>query len=280
MKNFAGIFLKSIVSYDVCREYVETFYTDPVFSDFRFANLDQIQHNLQGAIAKGNGYGVFRADKLIGIFGLLVIPEEKYIEMTVGLSEKAEAYEAVFQFLEEKFGGYQMDFVFNPQNYLLKDILTEKGAEFDTEQQKMVLQNRVPDIDTDGVVPFAQQYREEYIAIHNTDMYWTAEKVINAPDRFRTFLALHQDQVVGYIDVTHCFDENEPYDLIVLPEYRRRGYGRKLLAAALKANRPNAMMLLTEVDNDAAIHLYCSMGFVKAENENCLTAHWTESSTK
>ena len=114
-----------------------------------------------------------------------------------------------------------------------------------------------------------------YCAIHNKDMYWTGEKVMQAQDRFRTFLAIHDGKVVGYMDVTYIFQENEPFDLFVLEEYRRRGYGRKLLAKALEMNQPNGMMLLVDVDNDPAIRLYESMGFVKVQGQNNLTAHWT-----
>ena len=75
--------------------------------------------------------------------------------------------------------------------------------------------------------------------------------------------------------MTHCFAENEPYDLLVLEEYRGMGYGRKLLAKALERNQPNGMMLLVDADNDPAIHLYESVGFAKVQGQNNLTAHWT-----
>lgn len=74
--------------------------------------------------------------------------------------------------------------------------------------------------------------------------------------------------------MTHCFEENEPYDVYVLPEYRRRGYGRKLLAKALECNQPKGMMLLVETDNTAAIRLYESMNFKTVPGQNSLTAHW------
>ena len=53
----------------------------------------------------------------------------------------------------------------------------------------------------------------EYCVIHGKDMYWTGEKIAAAPEKFRTFLAINQGRVVGYLDVTHCFEENEPYDI-------------------------------------------------------------------
>ena len=50
------------------------------------------------------------------------------------------------------------------------------------------------------------------------------------------------------------------------------GLGRALLARAVALNRPNAMSLLVDVDNIAAIALYESLGFVKADDENNITA--------
>ena len=105
-------------------------------------------------------------------------------------------------------------------------------------------------------------------------MYWTGEKVIKASDRFKTFVVIEDGIVTGYIDVTHCFAENEPYDILVKKEYRRKGYGRQLLAKALKENEPKDMMLLVDFDNEPAINLYESLGFIKKESGNLLTAYW------
>ena len=80
--------------------------------------------------------------------------------------------------------------------------------------------------------------------------------------------------VVGYLDVTHCYEENEPYSLQVLAAHRRRGWGRKLLAKALELNRPKGMMVLVDVGDAPAIRLCESAGFVKVEGQNSLTATW------
>ena len=141
----------------------------------------------------------------------------------------------------------------------------------------MVLGTPVLGIDAIGIEPLSERYMAQYCAIHNTDMYWTGERVAQAQERFRTFLAIHDGKVVGYLDVTYIFKENEPFDLFVLTEYRRRGYGRKLLAKALEQNEPNGMMLLVDADNVPAIRLYESMGFAKVQGQNNLTAHWNVS---
>lgn len=269
--------IQKIRSYDDCRDFVSTFRDDPDFSDPMLTNEEQLRNNLIKSIEKPETHSVlavFRDAQMVGLFSFLVLREEKYIEMLVGLSRDAEAYGKIFQHLEQNYPSYDADFVFNPGNFLLKELLEAKAADFQPEQQKMVLAAPVPALDTTGVEPLSEQYAEQYFVIHSKDMYWTGEKIVTAPDRFRTLLAVHGGKVVGYIDVTHCFAENEPYDLLVLEEYRRMGYGRKLLAKALEMNQPSGMMLLVDVDNEPAIRLYESLGFEKVKNQNNLTARW------
>lgn len=264
-------------SYDTCREFAEGFQDDPEFSDPMLVNEEHIRCNLKKAFDKPERYtvlGVFRNDMMVGLFNFLVLSDEQYIEMIVGLSRDREAYEEILLYLEKNYPSYDVDFVFNPRNYLLTELLKKRGADFEPEQLKMVWNARLPEVDTVGIELFSEQYAQQYFKIHNQDMYWTGEKVAAAPERFRTLLAIHEGKVAGYIDVTHCFEENEPYDLFVLKEYRRMGYGRKLLASALELNRPKGMMLLVDIDNEAAIQLYESMGFEKNEKQNNVTVHW------
>ena len=270
--------IRIIKSYDECRDFASGFHGDPDFSDPMLWDEEQVARNLIEPIEKPDRYcvlGVYKEDQITGLFVFLVLQDEKYIEMLVGLSREKIAYLEALNYLEQCYPGFGADFVFNPGNYLLKELLDLRKAEYEIEQQKMVLATPVFDVDSTGVELLSDQYAEQYCNIHNKDMYWTGEKVVQAQDRFRTFLAIHDGEVVGYMDVTYTFKENEPFDLLVLEEYRRMGYGRKLLAKALEMNQPNGMMLLVDVDNDPAIRLYESMGFAKVQGQNNLTAHWT-----
>ena len=270
--------IRIIKTYDECREFASGFQGDPNSSDPMLCGEEQVACNLIKAIEKPDRHcvlGVYNEEQMIGLFVFLVLQDEKYIEMLAGLSREKEAYQEALHYLEQCHPGYSADFVFNPGNFLMKELLDQRKAEFEPEQQKMVLEAPVLGIDTIGVELLSDRYAEQYCDIHNKDMYWTGEKVMQAQDRFRTFLAIHEGKVVGYMDVTCTFEENEPFDLLVLEEYRRKGYGRKLLAKALEMNAPNGMMLLVDVDNDPAIRLYESMGFAKVQGQNNLTAHWT-----
>lgn len=268
--------IRIIKTYDECQKFASSFQGDPNFSDPMLSDEDQVQCNLINAIDRTDRYvlGVYQDATMIGLFTFLILRDEQYIEMLVGLSRDKEAYLEVLRYLEQCYPCYSADFVFNPGNYLLKELLDLRNAEYEPEQQKMVLGTPVLGIDTTGVELLSEQYTEQYCAIHNKDMYWTGEKVVQAQDHFRTFLAIHDSKVVGYMDVTYTFKENEPYDLFVLEEYRALGFERKLLAKALEMNQPNGMMVLMDVDDAASICLYESVGFAKVQGQNNLTAHW------
>ena len=218
--------------------------------------------------------GVFREAKLTGIFVFLILAAEQYMEMLMCLSRREEAYEETARYLEEHYPGWQADLVFDPANTALKNTFRKRDAEFFTEQQRMRLAGLCPFTETDGIEPLSAMYRDRYCAIHDKDLYWTGEKTAAAPERFDIFLAVERGAVCGYIDVTNCYEENEPVSLFVLPEYRRRGWGRKLLAAAIQRNAPKAMSLLVDVDNIPALRLYESAGFVKVPAGGSQTATW------
>lgn len=269
--------IRTVQSIEECRDFAASSLNAPGFSDPWISNEKELAERLDKALGKAEEHlvlGVFREGQMIGLFVFLVIPEEEYMEMLIGLSQEREAYQEILQHLEQHYGGFSADFVFSPANLPLKELLEECSAEFDTEQQKMVLGTPVLGVDTTGVELLSEKYAGQYCAIHNQDLYWTGERVLEAPERFRTFLAVQEGKVVGYLDVTHSYEENEPFDLYVLEEYRRMGYGRKLLAEAVERNMPKGMMLLVDVDNIPAIPLYESMGFAKVQGKNNLTAHW------
>ena len=269
--------IRRIKSYDECRGFVSGFQDDPHFSDPTLCSEEQLRCNLIRSIAEPERhfvFGIYREAQMIGLFSFLVSFEEQYMEMLVGLSREKEAYTEMLACLEQRYPGYSADFVFNPENFLLKELLEQRKAAFEPEQQKMRLVSPVPGVDTTGVELLSDRYAEQYCAMHTRDVYWTGERVLQAQNRFRTLLAIQDGKVAGYIDVTYTFQENEPFDLLVLEEYRRRGHGRRLLAKALEMNAPNGMLLHVDVENAPAICLYEAMGFARVPGQNSLSAHW------
>ena len=110
-------------------------------------------NNLYNALHKPNDHvlGVFRGEEMTGLFDFLILEDERYIEMIVGLSREAAAYGEIAGWLRANYPGFHADFVFNPANALLGELLRSLGAEFYTEQQKMVYSGPVPHLDTTGI---------------------------------------------------------------------------------------------------------------------------------
>lgn len=250
---------------------------DPDFSDPMLISEEQMRNHLLNAPTRQDCQvlGVFDGETMTGLFVFLVLEDESYLEMLVGLSRSLTACEEMLAWLKEHYQGWQADFVYNPGNRLLHGVLEQERAEFEPEVQKMVLKRDVPYESSHQIELYSEKYREGYRAIHDDDdgRYWTADKVIAAPERFRIILAVEQGEVVGYIDITHKYEENEPYDVFVKESHRRKGYARAMLARAIELNRPKELMVLVEANNAAEIALYESMGFDEVEGEGNITAH-------
>lgn len=248
---------------EMCKEIR---YSDPMLkTEEQFRNLMNSSNKKNKKII-----GIFDRNEIIGFFVFLILDDDRYIEMLIGLSKKSEAYEEMIAFLKSNYRGYHVDFVYNPENDLLFAKLRELHAEFDIEQQKMKLTDSIEFQSEHEVIPYEDRYEKQYCEIHSKDRYWTAEKVIRAQDTFRILLSVENDQVIGYIDITYRLEENEPFDLFVREEYRRKGYGKALLAKAIELNRPKGMSLSVDTDNAAGIALYHSMGFTKVDGGNSI----------
>lgn len=270
--------IRPVTSFDVCRNFVAGFQNDEAFSDPMLADAALLRANLLTPIAQPERHavlGLWRGAQLCGLFSFLVLREERYLEMLAGLSRERAVYQQLLRHLCASFPDYQADFVFNPKNEPLCAVLREAGADFEPVQQKLVLRHAAQKTDTGCIVPLTPRDLAQYLAIHNTDMYWTGARVAAAQEKFRTLLARRGETVVGYLDVTRGHAENEIYDLFVLPAYRRQGFGRALLAQAILENQPNGMVLLADCDNTAALRLFEASGFRAAEHGESVTAHWT-----
>lgn len=267
--------LKILTSVNEYMDFVKEINSIPNFSNPMLSSKEQIQCNLSDAPNKPMHQilGIFEKEEIVGLFVFLIIEDESYIEMLVGLSRVLEAYEEMLAFLREKYKGYRVDFVYNPDNHLLHNLLQNEQSEFEAEQQKMLLKEVVSYKSNHQIELYSPKYKEQYISIHSNGGYWTADKVIDASDRFRIILAIENNEVVGYADVTYQYDVNEPYDIYVKEGYRNKGYGKAMVARAVELNKPKDMMLLVDVDNGAAIALFESLGFMRSVGENSVTAH-------
>ena len=263
--------IKEIYSFDLYEEFIKSFSGSSVFADphFEFDN-DNLYNSLRNDNKKA--YIVSEGEKINGLFVWLILPNEKYIEMLIGLSKDESSIREMITLIENKYKGYQLDFVINPQHNLFSSFLRSKNAKFEEEQQWMVWEKEIENQYQHEIVLLTPEYEAQYMDRHSKDTFWTADKVIKAKDKFRVFLAIHEEKVVGYIDVTYCYEKNEPYALWVDRKFQDMGYEQALLQAAIKMNRPNKMMVLVDINNHVEIEMLKSIGFTPIIGTNSVYA--------
>lgn len=199
---------------------------------------------------------------LQGVFRILVETEETYLEMMWGFVRETSVYEALFRYLHEEFPGFHLDAVVTMENKTMYSAYRAHGLCYDEEQLLMDLAEYTPKPVKAEIVRYSPEYEASFRSIHDDEgVYWTAERMLKALDRYNVFLAVENGEAVGYIEMTTGHEENEPIQLLVKPDCRGKGYGRALLQAAIEANFPKKMTLDVYVNNVPARNLYESLGF-------------------
>ena len=129
--------IKEIYSFDLYEEFIKDYANDSIYADPHFA-FDN--GNLYNSLSKNNrkAYIVSEGETVSGLFVWMILPDEKYIEMLIGLSNEESSIQEMLTFIENEYKGYQLDFVVNPQHNLFCNLLQSKNAMFEEEQQWMV----------------------------------------------------------------------------------------------------------------------------------------------
>lgn len=222
------------------------------------------------------GFAAIDGDTLTAFSVFRLYRDETMLEMSEWLSQSEAASREMLDCLQARYPAWQAEFTLRPREYALAPLLSEYGATVYTEQQNMRLAHAPAGIDTDGIEPLSEPHLAAYIALHENDpeAYWDGAAVAARPETFRVFLAIRDGRVIGYLDVTHCYETNNITDLYVDESERRKGYGAKLLAKTIEQNRPRGLTLQVDLDNAAAIRLYEKMGFETIPDRNSIDAIW------
>ncbi|MBE6998873.1 MAG: GNAT family N-acetyltransferase [Ruminococcaceae bacterium] len=200
--------------------------------------------------------------KIQGVFRVLAEPEERYLEIIWGFVEEPLVYEEMFAYFRREYTGCHLDVVVTKTNQEMMEAYQKQGIIYDEEQIMMLLQDYTPKSVEAAIIPYDPIYEKSYRVIHQDEgVYWTAQRMLNALDRYHVLLVLEKGEAVGYAEITKGYDENEPIQIYVKPECRGKGYGRGLLQRAIEDNMPSNMMLEVYVNNTPALELYRSLGF-------------------
>ena len=268
--------IRTLSSVEPYCDFIRSFSNDPVFSDPMLVTEAQRQKHLYEVPADPCAclLGSFAGETLTGLFVFLILEKDRYVQMLAGLTRSRKACAEALDFLTSRCAGYGADFVFNPRNAVLRALLKERGCIMDPEQLRLRWTREVPVSDLSGIFPLEEPHRARYCALHSRGVYWTAERVLAAPERFHVLLALDGGEAVGYLDL-HCGEtEHEIYDLFVAETHRHRGYGKKLLAQAVQISRSHGLIAVLDADSSAALALFSTQGFVPEPGGAMQTARW------
>lgn len=208
------------------------------------------------------------AGTLHGVFNLLVLPQDRYLETDWGFVSSPSVYDGFIAYLRTAYPGYHLDAVVTKSNRDMAEAYRKNGLTYQKEQILMELKAYTPKPVDATVIPYSPKYEASYRAIHEDEgLYWTAERMLKALDRYDVSIVAENGEAVGYIEMTTLSDENEPIQLFVKAECRGKGYGRALLQAAIEKNFPKKMVLEVNADNTPALSLYKSLGFCERLRE-------------
>ena len=264
--------IQKIYSFDEYEGFINELNEHPQYSDPHFT---YDKNNLYCSLKSKDKHAFVVLENGIckGLFVLIILPSDRYVEMLIGFTKAEEAFTEMFDYMEKNYCGYQMDFVFNPQNMAIYKPLKLKGAIFEPEQMKMIQSGFVPNVSTNNIEQLLDKWVKQYCDLHSTDTYWTGERIVSALDKFRVLLVVKDGQVLGYLDVQSLYDVNEIYALYIKPEALHQGYELSLLTKAIELNKPNQIMVVVDANNKEEIALYSAAGFVKLEGQNSITAY-------
>ncbi len=103
-----------------------------------------------------------------------------------------------------------------------------------------------------------------FIEKHCFSTPWSEEQIKSSDDNTVFFLLKTEGKTVGYAGMYTVLDEGYVTNIGVLPEYRKMGFGKKLINKLIEFSLEKSLAFLSlEVreSNKVAIDLYSSFGF-------------------
>ena len=165
--------VNSVTDIQKYRGYIDSFIRDEKYSDPHLTAMIEAGESLDDMIAKKDHHCFVTDDRgeITGLYIVLIIPEEKYLEMLIGITRNGSSVEELLSFIEKNYPEYEADFVFNPRNHLIKNSLERRGADFDKEQIKMVYTHKMSEYETASIEPLSDTYIDQYLEMHSKDVY-------------------------------------------------------------------------------------------------------------
>ncbi len=93
---------------------------------------------------------------------------------------------------------------------------------------------------------------------------WSLSQIKSSNETTTFFVAKSENKIVGYGGIYTVLDEGYITNIAVLPEFRKKGFGTKIVNKIIDFSKEKALKFVTlevRVSNTDAINLYKSFGF-------------------
>ena len=226
-----------------------------------YKNIDKILNHKDDFIVSINSNKNITG---VGIF--LNEPNEKYLECLGGFFNDETDFQLMLNHLKERYKGNHIDFVFPLENAEALKYLKNCNGDFEKPQICMELfYDKFPASNYSyKIFELSKEYYDSYLKIHNDEnIYWTAKRIIEAPELFKTFIIEIEEKITGYIDVTYNKEITEIYNLYVSD--KNKEYIAALINVAVinVLNKNNKLIALVDDDDSETINIYKDFGFIE-----------------
>jgi hypothetical protein len=199
--------------------------------------------------------------------------EDKYLECIGGFFDCYIDFITVLEKLKTDYKSFMLDFVIRPENVLLQKWLHKKGAIFDETEycyrikKHNFILNEPSNLNVIELHDERSDYIQQYTQIHDdNERYWTATRVIAAPDIFKIFGLIENNKLIGYVDISCKADPAEIYDLKITNKDNYNEYCRYLLRTALTKlfdlENIKSLIVLAGESNTKDTEIYSEIGGV------------------
>ncbi|MBT9133467.1 MAG: hypothetical protein DDT38_00188 [Firmicutes bacterium] len=143
---------------------------------------------------------------IAGVLALFVDPEGKYLQAIGGVFAELDfvsVSDELFTYIQSSFTGYRMHAAYPKENEQAIGFMQSVGAKLEDYDYEFCLsQSGSIEKAVYGIEELSEAYYEAFVALHNAenpDAFWTGEKLLQALDIFKIYVAIDKQDISGFI---------------------------------------------------------------------------------
>lgn len=217
-------------------------------------------------------------ERMTGYLELLMESDETYIQILAFFSnvDYQKCFNAFYEWLCLTYIGFDVDFVVNDFNTNAVNFMKSIHAKTDGLDTMLYIErSQFKKKDAPNIMLLSGEYENQFARLHDQiflNVYWNSNRLRKENNRFKTFIAMEQEQMIGYA-VLSSFGRNEEeiYFLYAKDMVTKINLIDKALTSAF--TETNRVLLLVSERETSEIVVYTDYGFSVKERIYTFTIH-------